>query len=195
MKYTKEILEDKLDATIKEILETCDIRSRLKFLKECERVYKKLSNVKEEDSKSLFLLNIELSRLKVKFSSSPELETTDLFSKFYLIILLFAFTFIWASGNDFFTMFKTFMIYLSVSVSGAILFIITSIFKDINEISNKLILAVIIAFVFISVLFINTDKPFDMANKNVIVFVLGYSSELITTIMNKLIKKIEAVFK
>jgi hypothetical protein len=192
---TKENLYEKLEAIIKEVLQNNEEKKCLKFLKDCEKLYIDLSKIKEEETTEFYLFDMKLNKLKIKYRNPQDNNMHRLYRLGSFLSLTLTVVYILYSGSDFVSTIKLFVIYFAIAMSGAVLFAITSYIKPDNEVAVKFLMPYIIAFIFISVLFTNGDKPFDFTNKNVLVFVLGYSSELITTIMNKMIKKVEAVFK
>lgn len=195
MTLTKEILYEKLEAIIKEVLQNNEEKKCLRFLKDCEKLYMDLSKIKEEETTEFYLFDMKLNKLKIKYRNPQDNIMHRLYRLGSFLSLTLTVLYILYSGSDFVSTIKLFVIYFAIAMSGAVLFAITSYIKPDNEVAVKFLMPYIIAFIFISVLFTNGDKPFDFTNKNVLVFVLGYSSELITTIMNKMIKKVEAVFK
>lgn len=195
MTLTKEILYEKLEEIVKEVLQNNEEKKCLRFLKDCEKLYMELSKIKEGEPTEFYLFDMKLNKLKIKYRNPQDNNMHQLYRLGSFLSLTLTVVYILYSGSDFVRTIKLFVIYFAIAMSGAVLFAITSYIKPDNEVAVKFLMPYIIAFIFISVLFTNGDKPFDFTNINVLVFLLGYSSELITTIMNKMIKKVEAVFK
>ncbi|WP_152381858.1 hypothetical protein [Paenibacillus brasilensis] len=194
MEYTKKTIEEKLNILLEESFRSDPEAKKLKVLKDITKVYKKLSRIKDDDQAKLYLLNLKIDEIRIKANSFISNKIHNLYMLFSILLIVYAIIFIMNSGNNFFEETRIYLKYVGISLYGALLFLVTTSLKEINEVGNKLLVAMIIPFIFISVLFIDKNEPFSLSNENVYVFLLGYSSDMLTHILNKMIEKVKAVF-
>ncbi|MGG4214297.1 hypothetical protein [Paenibacillus sp. FSL L8-0638] len=82
--------------------------------------------------------------------------------------------------------------YLVVSIVGALLYFVTSNLQNKqDEPLFRIVIALIIPFICILFLFKEKNQVFDVYDKNVWSFMLGYSVDLLIMVMNKIIEKLK----
>ncbi|KGE17550.1 hypothetical protein [Paenibacillus wynnii] len=87
--------------------------------------------------------------------------------------------------------------YFLISVMGGLLYFLTNSVSVFSKSIMRLLVAMLIPVLFLGIVFktgSNQSHTLDLTSTNVMLFLFGYSSNLITIILNKAISKIEEVF-
>lgn len=190
------------------------------IINKCESLQKKLNSIKDEDAvkleEKLMLFKFELDRVDIillDHITGKNLAYGRLTSKFSLnftyaliliCIVMYSTMFVAVDSfvgdnpiDNMMTNLYTYLKYFLISVMGALLYFLTDSIALFSKSVMRLLVAMLIPVLFVGILFkTGNSQPhtLDLTSSNILLFLFGYSSNIITMILNKAITKLEEVF-
>ncbi|WP_431089930.1 hypothetical protein [Paenibacillus sp. 8b26] len=180
----------KIDVVINSLIFASHER-RLAIIERCRILESKLINCTQNDLDLLIEIKYELRKIEADAYEANRHRKLYLFSALGIAAIVYGIDYLFINGLSL----KEYFSYLVISVVGAFLYFLTSAKNESDAPLYKIIVALIIPFLFISFLFQKDNKVFDIWDKNLWSFILGYSSELLIKLLNKIIDKAKKVIE
>ncbi|MDQ0496375.1 hypothetical protein [Paenibacillus brasilensis] len=174
-------------------------------IRRCKKLFTKLNSINPDDQNKLFKIKFEIDEFILilkEHKSGKVFAHGRLASKFTIvttpymfIILIMIYSLMYITidnvGMDNSTEYL-YIKYLVLSMLGAMFFFITTYYEKFNKSLTKLLIACFVPILFVGVLFTKKDGNIDFANAQLVVFLLGYGSNLVVLIINKATEKFKA---
>ncbi|WP_410771962.1 hypothetical protein [Fontibacillus sp. BL9] len=189
--YSKVELGEKLNRLSKFIEKYAESKDE-KILIECKDLQKQFVVLGESDAEGAIDLNHKIIILEKR--SSSLISKRSLYTYLLLSILVVLYAVLYSLINS--TDIRVFLSILLISIIGAFTYFVT---EQLNKSKNyniilKLTSAVVMAFM-ISTVFTKDGKTLEVSQPQLLFFMIGFSSELMIELLNKLIEKAKKILE
>lgn len=216
LRITKESLAERINLISERAKEYDNIG--VLIISKCQSLYEELDKIKETDSakleRKLTLFKFNLDKMDIiladhksgknlaygSLSTRLNLNVTYILLVFCILIYSDLFVFIDSYNSadpmqNINVYVTNYLKYFLVSVMGALLYFITDSMVVYSKSMTRILVAMFIPVLFLGVLFTPGEtQNLDLSSTNVMLFLFGYSSNLISILLNKAIKKVEQLF-
>ncbi|WP_339274504.1 hypothetical protein MKY59_25870 [Paenibacillus sp. FSL W8-0426] len=166
---------------------------RSELIEKGRKIELRLAKSSDDNELELIELKYEVLSLESELDISSFWRKTGIFVGYAIIILLYPIAYILLSGDINLENIATYLTYVISSAVGAIIYFISSrTMEGLDAPIYKMLVALALPFLFVSFLFTNDQgQIFDIKDRMLWAFILGYSCDLFISLMNKIIAKVK----